>query len=52
MALPRIHPEADHEPIGSSDEVFPSSRRWMALLSLIVLVAAAGAAAAVLLVRP
>ena len=49
MAVPRIYPEPDHEPIGFSDEVFPRSRRWLGLLFLIVPVAAAAGVAAVLL---
>lgn len=49
MAVPRIFPEPDHEPIGFSDEVFPRSRRWLGLLLLILPVAAAGVIAAVLL---
>lgn len=51
MSTPRIYPEADHEPIGFSDELFPLSRRWLALLLLVVPMVAASVAALILLER-
>ncbi|HEX6261644.1 MAG TPA: hypothetical protein VF097_02220 [Actinomycetota bacterium] len=46
----RALPEPNHEPIGFSHEVFPTSRRWLGLALLMILTIATAVAAAVRLV--